>query len=176
MKKNSASPPAPPESTPDTGVPERQAPPKKSVSAVKKIGAKVPAPRKSSARQSATQAQAPADKPADSKALTDSSPAPVPAKRVRSKPNKAAVKTPAKTRKKRLESSALPMPENLTPIMAIQTAEPPAVTPPVVNDAELWEQGSPIRIRIAQLRTRNAFLEEQFQRLRPPVQVRGKKK
>jgi hypothetical protein len=52
-----------------------------------------------------------------------------------------------------------------------------AEAPPVVNDAELWEQGSPIRTRIAQLRTRNAFLEEQLQRWRPPVvQVRGKKK
>lgn len=176
MKKISASPPASPESTQDTVVPERQAPPKKSVSAVKKTGAKVPAPRKPSARQSAAKAQAPSNEPAAAKALTDSVAAPVPAKRVRPKPNKAAVKTPARTRKKRLESPALPLPANLTPIMAIETAEPPAVTPPVVNDAELWEQGSPIRIRIAQLRTRNALLEEQFQRLRPPVQVRGKKK
>ena len=50
------------------------------------------------------------------------------------------------------------------------------VTPPVLNDAELWEQGSPIRIRIAQLKTRNSLLEEQIQRLRPSTQVRGNKK
>jgi hypothetical protein len=55
-------------------------------------------------------------------------------------------------------------------------AVPAAVTPPVVNDAELWEKDSPIRLRIAQLRTRNSLLEEQLQRLRPPFQVRGKKK
>jgi hypothetical protein len=55
-------------------------------------------------------------------------------------------------------------------------AVPAAVTPPVVNDAELWEKDSPIRLRIAQLRTRNSLLEEQLQRMRPPFQVRGKKK
>jgi hypothetical protein len=60
--------------------------------------------------------------------------------------------------------------------MAAEKAAPATVAPPVVNDAELWEQDSPIRSRIAQLRTRNALLEEQLQRLRPPVQVRGKKK
>ena len=59
---------------------------------------------------------------------------------------------------------------------AAETAAPANVTPPVVNDAELWEKDSPIRLRIAQLRTRNALLEEQLQRLRPPLQVRGKKK
>ena len=57
-----------------------------------------------------------------------------------------------------------------------ETSNSAAATPPVVDAAELWEQGSPIRSRIAQLRTRNAFLEEQIQRWRPPVQVRGKKK
>lgn len=58
---------------------------------------------------------------------------------------------------------------------AAETPPSPAEAP-VVNDAELWEQGSPIRIRIAQLRTRNALLEEQLQSLRPLFQVRGKKK
>jgi hypothetical protein len=51
-----------------------------------------------------------------------------------------------------------------------------SVTPPVANDAELWEQGSPISSRIAQLRTRNSLLDIQLQRLRTPIQVRGKKK
>jgi hypothetical protein len=60
--------------------------------------------------------------------------------------------------------------------MAAEKAAPATVPPPVVNDAELWEQDSPIRSRIAQLRTRNSLLEEQLQRLRPPFQVRGKKK
>jgi hypothetical protein len=58
----------------------------------------------------------------------------------------------------------------------VDQAATATVTPPVLNDAELWEQGSPIRIRIAQLKTRNSLLEEQIQRLRPPTQVRGKKK
>jgi len=62
------------------------------------------------------------------------------------------------------------------PSKAVETAAPANVTPPVVNDAELWEKDSPIRLRIAQLRTRHALLEEQLQRLRPPLQVRGKKK
>ena len=59
---------------------------------------------------------------------------------------------------------------------AAEIPDPEAVSTPVLSVAELWEQGSPIRTRIAQLRTRNSLLEEQLQRLRPPVQVRGKKK
>lgn len=60
--------------------------------------------------------------------------------------------------------------------LAAEKPAPDAAPTPELSVAELWEQGSPIRTRIAQLRTRNSLLEEQLQRLRPPVQVRGKKK
>lgn len=69
------------------------------------------------------------------------------------------------------------LPETTLPeTTAAEKASPATVTSPVVNDAELWEQASPVRLRIAQLRTRNSILDEQLQRLRPPFQVRGKKK
>lgn len=69
------------------------------------------------------------------------------------------------------------LPETTLPeTTAAEKAGPATVTSPVVNDAELWEQASPVRLRIAQLRTRNSILDEQLQRLRPPFQVRGKKK
>lgn len=51
-----------------------------------------------------------------------------------------------------------------------------SAAPPVLDEAELWDQASPIKNRLAQLKTRNALLEEQLQRFRPPVHVRGKKK
>jgi hypothetical protein len=66
--------------------------------------------------------------------------------------------------------------DNVAPDTTQTAQSSAAVTPPLVSDAELWEQGSPIRTRIAQLRTRNSLLEEQLQKLRPPFQVRGKKK
>jgi hypothetical protein len=59
-------------------------------------------------------------------------------------------------------------------VLAPQSLAP--VMPPLIPDAELWDQGSTVKSRMAQLRTRNALLDEQLQRLRPPFQVRGKKK
>ena len=59
---------------------------------------------------------------------------------------------------------------------AAEKPAPEAMSNPVLSVAELWEQGSPIKNRIAQLKTRNSLLEEQLQRLRPPVLARGKKK
>ncbi len=46
---------------------------------------------------------------------------------------------------------------------------------PVLDDALLWEQDSPVLARLAQLKNRNAALEEQLQRLKSPLPVRGKK-
>ena len=64
-----------------------------------------------------------------------------------------------------VEQAQVLAPQNLAPVM-----------PPLIPDAELWDQGSTVKSRMAQLRTRNALLDEQLQRLRPPFQVRGKKK
>jgi hypothetical protein len=78
------------------------------------------------------------------------------------KPKRSANKTPAKARPK-------------TP------AQAPAVSPAAVqasvmlDEAALWEQDDPVKSRLAQLRARNALLEEQLQRLKPPFQARGKK-
>jgi hypothetical protein len=89
-------------------------------------------------------------------------------------PNTASLKTALLLPELAVGTTA---PETSHPgINAAETPAPANVTPPVVNDADLWEKESPIRLRIAQLRTRNALLEEQLQRLRPPLQVRGKKK
>jgi hypothetical protein len=73
-----------------------------------------------------------------------------------------------------IESKTIPAPPSEH--VATEQVAPSPTAAPELTVAELWEQGSPIRIRIAQLRTRNSLLEEQLQRLRPPVQVRGKKK
>jgi hypothetical protein len=75
------------------------------------------------------------------------------------------------------QASGTTQPQNtLAETTAAEKTGPATVTPPVVNDAELWEQASPVKLRIAQLRTRNSILDEQLQRLRPPFQARGKKK
>ncbi|MCO4088204.1 MAG: hypothetical protein HEQ17_04360 [Limnohabitans sp.] len=57
-----------------------------------------------------------------------------------------------------------PEPDNPTP--ASHTGR--QLDPPV-----LWEQDSPIKKHLAQLRTRNALLGEQLERLKSPFQARG---
>jgi hypothetical protein len=162
-------PTATPQSPGETPVPEVAARPKRSASALKKPAAKEPA------MVSAKTAK-PTGKSLGKKA-TSARPA------TQTKPRKPArVKTTALATTPDQASNTEPLETNpLLPDLAVETsasetAAPANVTPPVVNDAELWEKDSPIRLRIAQLRTRNALLEEQLQRLRPPLQVRGKKK
>lgn len=79
-------------------------------------------------------------------------------------------------------SEAPPVPEQLAaPLTPAQPAPVPDMpvaqpVPQVLDVAALWEQGSPVKTRLDQLKTRNALLQEQFQRLRPAIPVRGKKK
>ena len=47
--------------------------------------------------------------------------------------------------------------------------------PPMLDEASLWEQDNPVKSRLAQLRTRNALLDEQLQRLKTPFHARGNK-
>lgn len=77
---------------------------------------------------------------------------------------KARLKSPAQTSAPAARQSSRP-PE-----------DPPAVpSPPVLDEAALWEQDSPVKTRLAQLKTRNALLSEQLQRLKSPLPARGKK-
>ncbi|PUE57965.1 hypothetical protein B9Z45_07700 [Limnohabitans sp. 2KL-17] len=53
---------------------------------------------------------------------------------------------------------------------------PAAITAPTILDEDaLWEQDNPVKSRLAQLRTRNALLDEQLQRLKSPIHARGNK-
>lgn len=170
------------------------APRKRASSAVKKSAAKVPSPMLPSTPPSVSKAQKSSDKAVKPVAAETQSRSPA--------RSSARAPAPSQTRKpSRVKTSALPatpdQPPTVEPIVtddfliqnvnanptnklsdntASETLAATASAPPLLSVAELWEQGSPIRIRIAQLRTRNALLEEQLQRLRPPVQVRGKKK
>jgi len=192
-------PTATPQSPGETPVPEVAARPKRSASALKKPAAKEPAmvsaktakPAGKSLGKKATPVETPPASPSANPAAAETrrrSPAKSSARSsarpaTQTKPRKPArVKTTALATTPDQASNTEPLETNpLLPDLAVETsaaetAAPANVTPPVVNDAELWEKDSPIRLRIAQLRTRNALLEEQLQRLRPPLQVRGKKK
>ena len=92
-----------------------------------------------------------------------------PARTPVSNPVKTRVKRPAK---KTIESAPLEQ-EPASPVLEIPAEVPPA--PLVLKEVDLWEKESPIQQRLSQLRTRNAQLTEQLQRLKPPVPVRGKK-
>jgi hypothetical protein len=190
---------ASPQSTDENTVPEVAERPKRSVSVVKKPTAKVP--KAASAKPSKTAGKSlgkkvtPKSTPAASPAAAQTSSRSSARSNAQAAPRSSArPATQTKTRKpartkttalsptpaqvstpETLKTDAL-LPEQAVQTPAAETAAPATVTPPVVNDAELWEQDSPIRLRIAQLRTRNSLLDEQLQRLRPPFQVRGKKK
>lgn len=89
---------------------------------------------------------------------------------------KTAPRTPAKPRAK----ARLKSPAQTSAPAARQSSrpaeDPPAVpSPPVLDEAALWEQDSPVKTRLAQLKTRNALLSEQLQRLKSPLPARGKK-
>jgi hypothetical protein len=170
------------------------APRKRVASAVKKSANQEPTAVLPSKRKAASKAQTPSDKPAQAVAAKTKSRSPArssarsPAPTQTRKPSRVKSKTVSATPGEPLKvepiftdggliqganaSTHIKLSENT----AAETPVPEAAPNPVLSVAELWEQGSPIRTRIAQLRTRNSLLEEQLQRLRPPVQVRGKKK
>jgi hypothetical protein len=47
--------------------------------------------------------------------------------------------------------------------------------PTPIDEAAIWEKDNPVKNRMAQLKARNALLEEQLQRLQSPFQARGRK-
>lgn len=87
-------------------------------------------------------------------------------------PKRSAVKPRPSVRLK-TAAPATPAPAPL-PIQAVKTLA--AITQaPILDEAALWEQDNPVKSRLAQLRTRNALLDEQLQRLKTPFHARGKK-
>jgi len=169
-----------------TPVPEVTTPPKKPASVTKKASAKVVAAKpQKTAKKTPVKTPTPMAAKTSTRSPADSTTSSKSGKPARAK--KTALPTAAASA---LQPDPLTTNESLADLAtqtshktasspekaAAETPVTPTVKTPVVNDAELWEQGSPIRTRIAQLRTRNSLLEEQLQRLRPPVQVRGKKK
>ncbi len=91
-------------------------------------------------------------------------------------PAKAPKRTPTKPRAKvRLKTpAASPSPADVKP-PDLPPENPVAPAPPVLDEADLWEQESPVKNRLAKLRTRNSLLGEQLQRLKTPIKARGKK-
>lgn len=190
MTKKKVSPPTATEasapSARETRTPSVVAPRQRPASAIPKSIAKVPAPTPT------PKTTRPSAKPVASSEKSATSGARPPPSR---SPRKATAGSSAPSPKRpatRVKKNGPPLssdaPLNRAPMATDEAlnADPVAVPPtqphptstatPLLSVAELWEQGSPIRTRIAQLRTRNSLLEEQLQRLRPPVPVRGKKK
>ena len=87
-------------------------------------------------------------------------------------PKRSAVKPRPSVRLK-TAPPAKPAPASL-PIQAVKPLA--AITAaPILDEAALWEQDNPVKSRLAQLRTRNALLDEQLQRLKTPFHAQGKK-
>lgn len=198
MTKKKVAPPVPPVApTPRAGkslAPQVPPPRKRAASAVKKSVTKVVTPPLPSKRPSVSKVQASADKSAKPAAAKTKSRSPArssarppsptqtrKSSRVKAKALPTTPDVPLKVEPKLtddvLSQEAIALPKNTQPdITPAEKPVPEAATPPVLSVDELWEQGSPIKNRIAQLKTRNSLLEEQLQRLRPPVLARGKKK
>jgi hypothetical protein len=87
-------------------------------------------------------------------------------------PKRSAVKPRPSVRLK----TAPPAPPAPAPL-PIQAVKPLAAitAAPILDEAALWEQDNPVKSRLAQLRTRNALLDEQLQRLKTPFHAQGKK-
>lgn len=79
---------------------------------------------------------------------------------------KARLKTSAKVSS---PSTARSRPSAPAPLAAVPLAPGP------VDEAAIWEADNPVKSRMAQLKARNALLEEQLQRLQPHFQARGRK-
>jgi hypothetical protein len=109
------------------------------------------------------------------KAPVNTKASPPPAAAVVPAAAKTSPRSPAKPRAiARLKTP--PPVANLEALQAPPEPEPPAAPPPpLLDEAALWEQDSPVKNRLAKLKTRNALLGEQLQRLKSPSQARGKK-
>ena len=94
-------------------------------------------------------------------------------------PVKAPKRSAAKPRPSvRLKTpSPVPPAPPAPPPLPIQAVKPLAAitAAPMLDEADLWEQDNPVKSRLAQLRTRNALLDEQLQRMKTPFHARGKK-
>ena len=90
-------------------------------------------------------------------------PAPLPIQAVKPRPSVRLKPAPP------APPAPAPLPiQAVKPLAAITAA-------PILDEAALWEQDNPVKSRLAQLRTRNALLDEQLQRLKTPFHARGKK-
>ncbi len=99
-----------------------------------------------------------------------------PEAKVAASANKVTPRTPAKPRAKaKLKKPAQTASPEASPLPKLPETAPAVPPAPVLDEAALWEQDSPVKNRLAQLRTRNALLGEQLQRLKPPFEARGRK-
>ena len=89
------------------------------------------------------------------------------------KPSPRALVQPRKKAAPRKAPAPAALPATASPMATAPAPQPAA--PAVLDDALLWEQDSPVLARLAQLRIRNAALDEQLQRLKSPLTVLGKK-
>jgi hypothetical protein len=90
-------------------------------------------------------------------------------------PARSAAKSRAKVNLKTQPTAAPVLPEPDQPLNEKPAVAVSPMEPIVLSEADLWERESPINHRLSELRTRNALLNEQLQRLKPPFQARGKK-
>jgi hypothetical protein len=99
-------------------------------------------------------------------------PAPV----IKQAPAKAPKRTAAKPAPGIRLKTPPPAPATAPVLPSLPVIPPAAITaPPILDEASLWEQDNPVKSRLAQLRTRNALLDEQLQRLKSPFHARGNK-
>ncbi|MBP8148354.1 MAG: hypothetical protein KAY21_01415 [Limnohabitans sp.] len=96
-------------------------------------------------------------------------------------PAKVKKRSPAKPRiKPRLTPQAGILPPSLQAAIpepeAVPVPAPAQALPllPLIEAEALWEQDNPVKERLTALRTRNALLTEQIQRLHQPQKARGK--
>ena len=92
----------------------------------------------------------------------------------------APVKVAAKPRAKARVRAKPPAPDKVAPAHVVASIAPasvlaPRILPTPIDEAAIWEKDNPVKNRMAQLKARNALLEEQLQRLQSPFQARGRK-
>ena len=92
----------------------------------------------------------------------------------------APVKVAAKPRAKARVRAKPPAPDKVAPEQVVAPIAPasvlaPRILPTPIDAAAIWEKDNPVKNRMAQLKARNALLEEQLQRLQSPFQARGRK-
>ena len=92
----------------------------------------------------------------------------------------APVKVAAKPRAKARVRAKPPAPDKVAPAPVVASNAPasvlaPRILPTPIDEAAIWEKDNPVKNRMAQLKARNALLEEQLQRLQSPFQARGRK-